>query len=28
MPTAPTDVIAHAIDRDAFEGVIQNLDAL
>ena len=28
MPAAPADVIAHAIDRDAVEGAIQNLDAL
>src|SRR4029434_8346262 len=28
MPAAPADVIAHAIDRDAFEGVIQNFNPL
>ena len=28
MPAAPADVIAHAIDRDAVEGVIQNFNAL
>src|SRR5687767_15224131 len=28
MPAAPADVIAHAIDRDAFEGVIENFNPL
>src|SRR5205823_8741999 len=28
MPAAPADVIADVIDRDAFEGVIQNFHAL
>src|SRR4030095_13978461 len=28
VPAAPADVIAHAIDRDAFEGVIQNFNPL
>ena len=28
MPAAPADMIAHAIDRDAFEGVIQNFNPL
>ena len=28
MPAAPADVIAHAIDRDAFEGMIQNFNPL
>ena len=28
MPAAPADVIAHAIDRDAFEGMIQNVNPL
>ena len=28
VPAAPADVISHAIDRDAFEGMIQNLNPL